>query len=257
MSYADMDHAGWVESNISAVRRNGMPKTPKKDKFGKPRGWHTAPEKLNRFQARAMDICGMVFGGIYNAPISWDLVEWAPESLHVPLRHSEFATVDFGGLSRLVFLCHEARIRGRLAVNERGWMLSFWQRSHDGSLSERHPNLLEAMADFEKYLPANHRIRYVAEVDDPLPARRRHHLAWLANSGAERWANDVAGAAEKGDRRKAMSALEMCDREVDTAQRYATELGGGPELAALVAQVEAQRDRAHAVVEAMPAEVAA
>lgn len=231
MSYVDMDHAGWVESNNAAGRKQGK---PKKDKHGTPRGYHTAPEKLNRFQARAMDICGMVFGGIYNAPISWDLVEWSPSAVHVPLRHGDFATWDHGNLSRLVFLCHEARIRGSLSVNGRGWMLSFHVRSHDGRMAERHPDLAEAVADMAKYLPADHRVRYVAELDDPLPANRRHHLEYLASDGLARAVERVTASLAKDEAVGAAREHHYVERAGADARDMVAKLGGGAELEELL-----------------------
>lgn len=245
MSYVEMDHAGWVESNIASGRKMGK---AKKDKNGQPRGWHAAPEKLNRFQARAMDICGMVFGGIYNAPISWDLVDWAPGSLHIPLRHSDFATFDSANLTRLVFLCHEARIRGSLAINGRGWMLSFFQRSHDGGMSERHPSLHEAVADQAKYLPADHRVRYVAELDDPLPANRRRHLEYLASDRLACAVASVTDALAKRDAKAAAREFHYVERAGNDARKLVNQLGGGPELEGVVRSMKATIELTRAAV---------
>lgn len=55
MSYARIDHAAWVEDNNRGY--NQM--------YAKRRSWKPAPEKLTDFQAKVMDICGMVGGGIY------------------------------------------------------------------------------------------------------------------------------------------------------------------------------------------------
>lgn len=231
MSYVEMDHAGWVEANIAAGRKL---EKPKKDKRGTPRGWHAAPDKLNRFQARAMDICGMVFGGIYNAPISWNLVEWSPSAVHVPLRHGDMATWDHGNLARLVFLCHEARIRGSLAINGRGWMLSFHVRSHEGRMSERHPNLAEAVADLADYLPADHRVRYLAELDDPLPANRRRHLEYLASDGLARVVERVTACLAKGEAVGAAREHHYVERAGADARDLVAKLGGGAELEELL-----------------------
>lgn len=153
MSYARMDHAAWVESNnaagnhIYAHRRNYVP----------------VPEKLSDFQAKVADIVGMVFGGVYNAPINWSKVEWkygGGVSFVLDGRR-ELSTFDFGYLTKFVFLCHAARIRGSIEPGGlHSLRLSFFPRSHDGETHGRHPNLDEAIEAFREYLPADHRIIY-------------------------------------------------------------------------------------------------
>jgi hypothetical protein len=89
MSYARMDHAAWVESNNAAA--NSL--------YAKRRAHKPAPEKLSPFQAKVMDICGMVGGGIYNAPINWEKVEWGISErwpmMIVPWRDGRMSTFDF------------------------------------------------------------------------------------------------------------------------------------------------------------------
>ncbi len=152
MSYARMDHAKWVEDNNRAT--NSMNKHRK--------SWRPFPEILTAFQAKVMDICGMVGGGIYNAPINWDRVDWnCGGGMFVPWRDGRMATFDFFPLTMLVFLCHEARIRGEITAKSNGhFELRFWPRGHEGSASVRHPNLEEAVEAFRQYLPADHRIIY-------------------------------------------------------------------------------------------------
>jgi hypothetical protein len=154
MSYTNMDHAAWVERNNAAY--NSM--------RAKRKGCVAKPEKLSAIQAKAMDILGMVFGGIYNAPIAWDSVEWeyGGAGVSVTLTHPRsLATFDFYELTNLVFLCHEARIRCQIEPGGfRSFRLSFWQRKAEGDMSRRHPSLDEAVAAFRKYLPADHRIIY-------------------------------------------------------------------------------------------------
>ena len=105
MSYNRMDHAKWVEQNNQAANQI----------YGKRKSYKPAPEKLSAFQAKVMDICGMVGGGIYNAPINWNKVSWGTGNNHigmfVPWRDGRMATFDFYPLTMLVLLCHEARIR--------------------------------------------------------------------------------------------------------------------------------------------------
>jgi hypothetical protein len=150
MSYQTMDHGGWVEENNAAgnrVHRNR-------------KGYKARPETLSPFQKRVMDILGMTFGGIYNAPINWDKVEWnTGGGVFVTARDVSFSTFDFYRLTALVFLCHEARIRCEVSAKTRGYFeLGFWQRKAVGGMGERHPNLSEAVAAFRDYLPADHSI---------------------------------------------------------------------------------------------------
>lgn len=156
MSYATADHALWVEQNNAAAN-----KMNEKRKAYRPR-----PEALSPFQARVMDILGMVGGGIYNAPINWDKVDWnCGDGLFVPYLDGRMATFDFYPLTMLVLLCHEARIRCEISAKSSGNLeLRFWQRVHDGGMSVRHPNIDEAVAAFRAHLPADHRIIYRAEI---------------------------------------------------------------------------------------------
>lgn len=159
MSYARMDHAGWVQSNIAASKRQVGRK-----RSDNARGWAAAPDKLSPFQSKVMDILGMVGGGIYNAPIAWNGVQWrgwGRDAIAVPWRAYGLDTFDFDHLTRLVFLAHEARIRCEVRVHgPRCFLLVFHQRGHEGGISERHPNLDEAVAEFRQYLPAEHRVVY-------------------------------------------------------------------------------------------------
>lgn len=150
-----MDHAGWVEENNKASNQINA----------KRRAWKPVPEKLNRFQAKVMDILGMVGGGIYNAPINWDKVGWSVGGcgMFVPWRDGQMATFDFYALTNLVLLCHEARIRCEMRAKASGhFELTFFQRSHEGGIAGRHPNIDEAVAAFREYLPADHPIIYRA-----------------------------------------------------------------------------------------------
>lgn len=166
MSYANMDHAGWVESNNAAGRRNA--KRPKVDEHGRRIGFHAAPEKLTEFQAKVMDLLGMMAGGIYNASITWETVDWnfGGDGVSVVMYPGRgLSTFDFNTLTMFVLLCHAARIRGDISnAGPRRVRLSFWQRGTSGSVSKRHPNIAEAVAAFEEYLPADHRVRFVETV---------------------------------------------------------------------------------------------
>jgi hypothetical protein len=166
MSYATMDHAGWVESNIAASKAMVARRKPRRDGYGIIKGWHAAPDTLSPFQAKVMDILGMTFGGIYNAPISWDAVQWTGwgrDGIGVPIYHTSLSTFDGMSLTRLVLLSHEARIRCEVRANGvRGLLLAFWQRRHDGGTADRHPSIDEAVASFREYLPDGHRVSYRA-----------------------------------------------------------------------------------------------
>lgn len=152
MSYASMDHAAWVEQNNKASNRI----------YAHRKKYLPAPESLTEFQAKVVDILGMVFGGIYNAPIAWNSTDWvygSGMSVVLNRRKPEMATFDFCHLTSFVFLCHEARIRGSIEPGGfHSFRLSFWQRSSEGGMGRRHPNLDEAVAAFRTWLPKNHRI---------------------------------------------------------------------------------------------------
>jgi hypothetical protein len=156
-SYQHMDHARWVESNNRAMNRI----------YASHKSYTPAPETLTEFQARVTDILGMVFGGIYNAPISWKTAAWnygGHDSVSVVAwAGGGFSTYDFNKMTMLVFLCHEARIRAELdPAGPKRLRLSFWQRAADGEMHAQHPNLDEAVAAFRAYLPGDHRIIYRA-----------------------------------------------------------------------------------------------
>lgn len=160
MSYARMDHAGWVESNNAAGNRM----------FGARKNHRPAPETLTSHQAKVMDILGMVYGGIYNAPIRWEKTDWtAGHGLFVTVSDSHMATFDFGRLTTLVFLCHEARIRAEITAKARGYFeIGFWPREHVGGMGKRHPNLAEAVEAFRGWLPDDHPVLYRALSSEPL-----------------------------------------------------------------------------------------
>lgn len=162
MSYQNMDHAAWVQMSNAAINKQGR----------KSAG---LPEVLTDFQAKVCDILGMVFGGVYNAPINWQKVEWNyGRGVSVVAHSPQLATFDFGRLTSLVFLCHEARIRCEIdPAGPRGMRLSFWPRIGTGGMGERHPNLDEAVAAFRGYLPTDHRILYRDTILTTPPGEQR------------------------------------------------------------------------------------
>ncbi|MGO1079915.1 hypothetical protein [Inquilinus sp. CA228] len=146
MSYQRFDHAGWLRRHID--------------------------REISDTEARVADIIGMVFGGIYNAPINWRSPKASrpylgAKAVEVVVRDVGLATFDFGQLTRLVFLCHEARIRAEIDSHTRGYfLLRFSARLAEGEISERHPNLDQAVVEFRQYLPADHPIVYRAPPAD-------------------------------------------------------------------------------------------
>lgn len=155
-----MDHAAWVVSNNSAAN----------EVYAKRKGYQPRPVELSPFQAVVMDICGMVGGGIYNAPINWDRVEWGKglsatfQFMVVPWRDGRMSTFDCNALTLLVLLCHEARIRCAISAKSNGhFELTFHQRSHEGGFARRHPDIAEAVESFRAYLPDGHRVTYRAD----------------------------------------------------------------------------------------------
>lgn len=164
MSYATMDHGGWVQRQIGPEKR-----MPAKKRQSREKGWHAAPDQLSDFQLKVFDIIGIAYGGIYNAPVAWDAVIWNfGRGMAIPVRGG-MATFDGQVLTTLVLLCHEARIRLDIDPHGFGYLkLQFWQRQHEGCIGTRHPNIDEAVASLRRYLPSDHRLIYrtPAERDD-------------------------------------------------------------------------------------------
>lgn len=164
MSYVHYDHAGWVERQIPCARPS------RKARADNTRGWAAAPEKLSEFQAKVFDIIGMALGGIHNAPVCWDTVQWRGDGrgIGVPIKSwFSLSTFDSAALTTLVFLCHEARIRLDILPNgPRGFLLRFHPRAKWSGGYDGHPNLDEAVAKFRAYLPAGHRVVFT---EDPTP----------------------------------------------------------------------------------------
>lgn len=162
-AYLAMDHAAWVQEQIGPMQK-GLSARARAQRTG----WAAAPDTLSEFHCKVFDILGLVFNGIYNAPIAWSQLDWrCGGGVAVPLEHGTLATFDFHEMTMLVFLCHEARIRTQVSPrNLRGLMLHFHQRTDVGPISKRHPNLDEAVAAFRQYLPAYHRIVYREETTE-------------------------------------------------------------------------------------------
>lgn len=140
MSYIEMDHAAWVRANT------------------RPR------QTLSQLGAKVANIIGIVGGGIYNAPIKVNRVDWSDGYMISVVWRGEMATFDFNQLTWLTLLCHAARIRCSVEGCGPGMLkLGFWQRKPDGGISKRHPSPAEALADFDAALPPDHSVRYHGE----------------------------------------------------------------------------------------------
>lgn len=156
-SYVNMDHADWVQRQIGPTKARLRGAESRKES-----GWAVAPDQISEFQAKVFDILGIAFGGIYNAPIGWRGLQWHwGGGIAVPIGGNSLCTFDFGQLTMLVFLCHEARIRfGVEGYGMQGLLLTFYPRQRVGDIARRHPNLDEAVEAFRRHLPRDHRIAY-------------------------------------------------------------------------------------------------
>lgn len=155
-SYANFDHAAWMQQEIDRIKQN-------KPKLGK-----TLPDKLSDFQRRVCNILGIVGNGIYNAPINPERIIWNYGGGVSLNWHQELDSWDFNRLTVLVFLCHEARIRVQIeSTGPRATRLSFWQRKAHGNSNITHPNLDEAVAMFREWFKPTHSINYKEENDAP------------------------------------------------------------------------------------------
>lgn len=158
-SYANMDHAGWVQNQIACMKSQKTRKR-ERDAAAQHKGWLAAPVELNAFQRRAFDILGIVGGGIYNCPISWNAVTWAPRYIVAPW-YGAFSTWDFKEMTRLVLLCHDARIRGSISPGApRHLDIALHERVADGCISVRHPSLDEAVIMHRQEISEQHSIFY-------------------------------------------------------------------------------------------------
>lgn len=159
MSYINMDHANWAQRYLEAKKRR-LTKADERRAREHSQGFAAAPDQLNDFQKRAFTILGIVGGGIYNAPFSWDSVYWRANAIGVNWFKS-FATYDFSDLTRFVLLCHEARIRGEIQALSRQYVrVMLHERKADGGASRSHPSLDEMIAQWREQFPADHPVVY-------------------------------------------------------------------------------------------------
>lgn len=161
MSYINMDHAGWLEDAIRGHKLRKPTARERKLAAEKSCGWYAAPDQLNEFQRRAIDILGIVGGGIYNAPISWETAYWRNDFIQVNWGVC-LGTFDFTQLTTFVFLCHDARIRGCIGPKTFNQVeLTLSRRAIEPRCFARHhPNLTEAITTWRAAMPLNHAICY-------------------------------------------------------------------------------------------------
>lgn len=125
-AYAQMDSAGWVQKQYK--------------------------REMSSLGREVAQILGVVGGGIYNAPINIDRVNWYDSSwgVHVYWRGT-LANWDSPALALLLIECHHRMIRVEIEPgNMQGLRLVFHKReSRDGGMAERLPTLatIEAMVD--------------------------------------------------------------------------------------------------------------
>lgn len=166
MSYANMDHSAWVQGRITYIKKQKMTARDRKA-AAEHKGWFAAPDMLNAFQCRAFDILGIVGGGIYNCPISWDTLVWGDKNHRFIIApwYGALATWDFKELTRLVLLCHDARIRGQISpLGPRHLHIALHERAADGGITRCHPDLAEAVAMHRQEIGEQHPICYCAPV---------------------------------------------------------------------------------------------
>jgi hypothetical protein len=103
----------------------------------------------------------MVGGGIYNAPINVNRVDWSDADVVAVVWRGELATYDGNRLTNLVLLCHAAKIRCSIEGVGPGFVrLLFHRRQAEGGVCSRHPSMEEALRSFDVATGPEHRVRY-------------------------------------------------------------------------------------------------
>jgi len=206
VSYDNMDHVGWVESNIAAHKRRKPPAADRRH-ADQGRGWWGAPDVLNPFQRQVVIIVGIIGRGIYNASINWTTVEWRhPDIISLTWR-GELATHDGSELTDLILLAHEARIRVSVSPAGRYLRLDFHHREAAGILGSRHPDLAARI------------VQFAARFDDDHPVMYRHRR--IAEWGDDRaiWPAGMFGWRYFLRRRHARLALPIASDAMATTRR--------------------------------------
>lgn len=175
--YLYYDHAGWVQNELTASKQR-KPTARERERAKERCGWHGAPDKLNDFQKRAINVLGIVGGGIYNCPVSWNTVKWWPRQLIFTWYGNGFGTWDYHNLTTFMLLCHKARIRGYIGpCNQKYLHVFLSEREHEGAIHTRHPNLEEALEQFNSWYPHEHPITYPGDKEQFLTGSR-HSSVW-------------------------------------------------------------------------------
>jgi hypothetical protein len=119
MSYAHNDHYKWIESNYGV--------------------------KCSDLGKEVANILGFVGGGIYNAPIRTEKIDWTDDYCIEVNWEGSLPNYDFSRLTYLVIECFERMIRVSIEpCNFRNLKLRFWRRKTrdlNAGLSERLPTL--------------------------------------------------------------------------------------------------------------------
>lgn len=136
------DHrVSWVEHNNAAINRYKA----------KKKGFVKRPETLSPFQGEAVCLMADGFGtGVYNLSVNWETVDWDfGRGVCFVVSHRGLATWDFNHLTRLVIGAHDRCIRLDIDARARNYLaLMMWPRKREGSMSERHPTIEQAIASF-------------------------------------------------------------------------------------------------------------
>ena len=177
MSYANYDHAHWMQHQIYAAKRRAPGRRRKKPE----RGLEAAPERMTQFQRAVVHIIGIAGGGIYNAPISLNTIDWDSRGYGSGMSvvwRGHLATHDCNRLTMLVLLCHEARIRLEISpASNHHIRLSFHPNALFFGEQRLLPDIDEAVAKFRAYMPKDHPCFY------QLPPTEADPLDRLADDG--------------------------------------------------------------------------
>ena len=115
---------------------------------------------------KVADLLYYVYDGLYHASnASLRKVEWDnPRHMEMSVSLNHLATVDFDGLTELVFMAHALCVRVELHSSGPGMIkLLFSERQRTGTKWERHPTLDEAVKKF------HHDYGFLEEAETPKP----------------------------------------------------------------------------------------
>jgi hypothetical protein len=129
MSYAYMDHAGWVRKNIDY--------------------------EMSELGKTVANIVGYSGGGIYNCPVNVDKTDWS-DPWYIKVMFGKYLTNwDFCDLSKLWVLCHRKMVRIEInPCSPTHLKIEFWQRKkREGGTSERLPDCEEMIALVDSEFP--------------------------------------------------------------------------------------------------------